>query len=84
MAMLSTSCAASASSGVNLVDVANLAKLPAIIAQYLTQRIGEIFREQILNTLAHRFVAAQIENLFERRIQARDAAIEINCQQAQR
>ena len=45
------------------------------------QRVGKIFGKQIFDVLADCFVATKIENVFERGIQPRDAAFEINRQQ---
>ena len=49
----------------NLVDVANLFEAPAVVAQHLPERISEVFRKQILNSLAKRLIASEAENKFQ-------------------
>ena len=76
--------AVAARGGVKLVDVANLFETPAVFAQHLFERVGEVFRKQILNTPADCRIATQIENVFERGVQTRHASFEIDRQQTQR
>src|SRR6185369_17619359 len=68
--------------GVELVDVANLFEAPTVFAQDLFERVGKVFREQVLDTTANCRIATQIENVFERRVQARDTSFQVDRQQS--
>ena len=53
-------------------------QVPATRTEYLTQRVGEIIREQLFHSLADRRLAGDGKDFFQRRVQAGDAAFEVD------
>ena len=63
---------------VQLINLARLMQVPATRTEYLTQRVGEIIREQLFHSLADRRLAGDGKDFFQRRVQAGDAAFEVD------
>ena len=67
---------------VQFVNVPQLHQPPAIFAQHLSQRLREIFREEVFDQPADSFVAMHVEHLFERGVAMRHTSVEINSEDA--
>src|SRR5712692_2455972 len=67
---------------VQFVNLPRLRQLPTIRTQNLLQGVGKVFHEQVFDFFADGFVATEREDLFERRVQARDASVQIDREQA--